>query len=185
MASKLYLPPGGGDQGWALPDRQQPGRRNGWVDAEAIVGRITEVVEPEPRPEVDAMLELLETSYKNLISLDKPGEYEAGRLYSIVKDLRWYADRMGRSAWMRCRVRTSGALRRISGTSRRKPGMECARTGARPIFHRPGQADRGAGGGDFCAVRVRQAGVGMQDRQGHKEEIRLFLKEKFRTDPGN
>ena len=71
------------------------GGENGWVGAEDIVGRITKVVEPEPRPEVDAMLELLETSYKNLISLDKPSEYEAGRLYSIVKDLRWYAGRIG------------------------------------------------------------------------------------------
>ncbi len=34
-----------------------------------------------------------------------------------------------------------------------------------------------------CAVRVRQAGVGMQDRQGHKEGVRLFLKEKFRDGP--
>ena len=71
------------------------GGENGWVYAEAILGRITKVVEPEPRPDLEAMLELLETSYKNLISLDKPGEFEAGRLYSIVKDLRWYAGRIG------------------------------------------------------------------------------------------
>ena len=68
---------------------------NGWVEAEAILGRVTKVVEPEPRPDLEAMFKLLETSHEKLISLDQPGEYEAGRLYSIVKDLRWYAGRIG------------------------------------------------------------------------------------------
>ncbi len=32
---------------------------------------------------------------RGIYCADQPGEYEAGRLYSIVKDLRWYVGRIG------------------------------------------------------------------------------------------
>ncbi len=71
------------------------GKVNGWVSAKEILGRITNIVEPEPRPSVDAMLEQLETAYRDLIAAEQASEEEAQRLLSIVNDLRWYAERIG------------------------------------------------------------------------------------------
>src|SRR5512146_2067988 len=36
------------------------GKENGWVSAEVILGRVTRIVEPEPRPTVPIMLDRLE-----------------------------------------------------------------------------------------------------------------------------
>jgi hypothetical protein len=36
------------------------GKLNGWVSAKEILGRITNIIEPEPRPSVEIMLEQLE-----------------------------------------------------------------------------------------------------------------------------
>ena len=71
------------------------GKVNGWVSAREILGRITNIVEPEPRPSVPAMLNQLEAAYHNLISLEHASEADAQRLSAIVDDLRWYADRIG------------------------------------------------------------------------------------------
>jgi hypothetical protein len=68
---------------------------NGWVGAGEILGRVTKVVEPEPRPEVPAMLTLLEASFRSLIEEEQASVELAGRLLSIMDDLCWYAGRLG------------------------------------------------------------------------------------------
>jgi hypothetical protein len=75
------------------------GKVNGWVTAKEIMGRITKVVDPEPRPELPVILEQLEAAYRTLIQLDQTAEEDALRLLSIVDDLRWYADRLGAERW--------------------------------------------------------------------------------------
>jgi hypothetical protein len=75
------------------------GKINGWVSAKEILGRITNIVEPEPRPSVPTMLEQLDTVYTNLIRVEHASEDEARRLSAIVDDLRWYADRIGMERW--------------------------------------------------------------------------------------
>ena len=71
------------------------GKVNGWVSAKEILGRITRIIEPEPRPGVPNMFEQLEAAYHNLIQLDQPTEDETQRLLAIIGDLRWYAGRIG------------------------------------------------------------------------------------------
>ena len=71
------------------------GKVNGWVGAKDILGRITKIIEPEPRPSVEIMLEQLETAYRELITLEKVADDEAQQLFAIVNDLRWYAGRIG------------------------------------------------------------------------------------------
>jgi hypothetical protein len=75
------------------------GKVNGWVSANEILGRITHSVEPEPRPDVPVMLEMLDTAYHGLISLEHASEEDARRLPAIVDDLRWYAERIGSERW--------------------------------------------------------------------------------------
>ncbi len=71
------------------------GKVNGWVGANEILGRITKIIDPEPRPSVETMLEQLETAYQTLITLEKPTDYEVQQLFAVVNDLRWYAVRIG------------------------------------------------------------------------------------------
>ena len=71
------------------------GKVNGWVSATEILGRITKIIEPEPRPGVDSMLEELQAAYQRLVDLEQASEYEAQHLSAIVNDLRWYAGRIG------------------------------------------------------------------------------------------
>jgi hypothetical protein len=75
------------------------GKANGWVSAKEILGRITQIVEPEPRPDVPVMLEQLAAAYHNLISCEHASDDDAQRLSAIVDDLRWYADRIGSERW--------------------------------------------------------------------------------------
>jgi hypothetical protein len=75
------------------------GKVNGWVNAKDILGRITKIVEPEPRPTVPIMLGQLDTVYHDLIRVEHASEDEAQRLSAIVDDLRWYADRIGMERW--------------------------------------------------------------------------------------
>ena len=77
------------------------GKVNGWVSGKEILGRITNVLEPEPRPDVPEMLGQLEAAYRQLIQLEEPAAVDAQRLISIVADLRWYADRIGAERWNR------------------------------------------------------------------------------------
>jgi hypothetical protein len=71
------------------------GKVNGWVTGSEILERITEIIEPEPRPDLQDMLAQLDETYRFLISRDKLSEDDAGRLRSVAEDLRWYADRIG------------------------------------------------------------------------------------------
>jgi hypothetical protein len=73
------------------------GKVNGWVSTTEILGRVTKIIEPEPRPNVEVMLEQLEIAYQELITLEQAAnDDEAQRLFAIVNDLRWYADRIGK-----------------------------------------------------------------------------------------
>ena len=69
---------------------------NGWVSAKEILGRITKIIEPEPRPSVEIMLDQLESAYHSLITIEQVFESEVQRMFAIVNDLRWYADRIGK-----------------------------------------------------------------------------------------
>lgn len=75
------------------------GKVNGWVSGKDILGRVTNIIEPEPRPSVPAMLEQLGEAYQTLIQLEDPADDEAQKLFSIIDDLRWYADRIGIERW--------------------------------------------------------------------------------------
>jgi len=77
------------------------GKVNGWVSANDVLGRITNISEPEPRPGVPIMLEELGTAYHVLIQLEQTPSDEAQRLLAIVDDLRWYANRIGTERWNR------------------------------------------------------------------------------------
>jgi hypothetical protein len=77
------------------------GKVNGWVSAKEIPGRITKIIEPEPRPDVPTMLEQLEEAYRKLIQLEQPTDHDARRLLSIVDDLHWYTERIGVDRWDR------------------------------------------------------------------------------------
>lgn len=72
------------------------GKVNGWVSAKEILGRITKIIEPEPRPSVEIMLDQLEGAYQALITIEQVSESEVQRMFAIVNDLRWYADRIGK-----------------------------------------------------------------------------------------
>ncbi len=71
------------------------GKINGWVSGSDILGRVTHIVDPEPRPSVPIMLEQLETAYRKLIEHERPAEDEARRLLLVIDDMRWYAARIG------------------------------------------------------------------------------------------
>jgi|SRR5579859_289826 len=75
------------------------GKVNGWVNSSAILGRVTEIVDPEPRPSVPVMLEQLEIACHELIEREQPAADDVRRLLSVVDDLRWYAGRIGSERW--------------------------------------------------------------------------------------
>ena len=75
------------------------GKVNGWVGKQEILGKITKIIEPEPRPDVPVMLEQLELSYQNLIRQEHPADDDTQRLLSIIHDLQWYSNRIGVERW--------------------------------------------------------------------------------------
>lgn len=75
------------------------GKANGWVGKGEIMGKITEIIEPEPRPDVPILLEQLEGSYLDLIEQEQLDFHEGQRLLFIVEDLRWYSNRIGAERW--------------------------------------------------------------------------------------
>jgi hypothetical protein len=75
------------------------GKVNGWVSGKDILGRVTNIIEPEPRPSVPVMLEQLAEAYRALIQQEHPADDEAQKLFAIGDDLRWYADRLGKERW--------------------------------------------------------------------------------------
>ena len=74
------------------------GNENGWVKAEAIIGRVTQVIEPEPRPSVAKMFERLKNAYDKLQQIGA-GDEDIERLKTIIDDLNWYAERIGSERW--------------------------------------------------------------------------------------
>jgi hypothetical protein len=72
------------------------GKVNGWVSAKEILGRVTKIIEPEPRPSVEVMLDELINAYQALIIIEQASDSDVQRMFAIVDDLRWYADRIGK-----------------------------------------------------------------------------------------
>lgn len=72
------------------------GKVNGWVSAKEILGRVAKIIEPEPRPSVEVMLDELMSAYQAMIATEQASDSEAQRMFAIVDDLRWYADRIGK-----------------------------------------------------------------------------------------
>lgn len=75
------------------------GKENGWVSAKDILGWVTQIVEPEPRPEVPELLDRLEEAYQSLAGSLQADEEAQARLSAILADLRWYAARIGQKRW--------------------------------------------------------------------------------------
>ena len=75
------------------------GKVNGWVSGKDILGRVTNIIDPEPRPGVPEMLQQLGEAYRTMIEREQPGKEDEERLLTIVDDLRWYADRIGAERW--------------------------------------------------------------------------------------
>ncbi|MBN2002284.1 MAG: hypothetical protein JXA21_02910 [Anaerolineae bacterium] len=75
------------------------GGANGWVNAEEILGRVTAMVEPEPRPDVPALLEQLKALYRQLVESEALPANNALRLLTVASDLQWYAGRIGEERW--------------------------------------------------------------------------------------
>jgi len=75
------------------------GKVNGWVSAKDILGRITNIIEPDPHASVPIILDQLDEAYHKMVQLEQPNDDDAQRLLSIIDDLRWYADRIGIERW--------------------------------------------------------------------------------------
>ncbi len=59
------------------------GKTNGWVNGDAILGRISKTVDPEPRPSLLDMLKQLEGRYGDLIEREHRSDQDRQRLLSI------------------------------------------------------------------------------------------------------
>ena len=77
------------------------GKVNGWVHGSAILGKVTRLVDPQPRPAVPEMLVRLEAACQAIIARSGASAGEASRLLTVVEDLRWYARRLGQERWER------------------------------------------------------------------------------------
>ncbi|MBV7328481.1 GNAT family N-acetyltransferase [Chloroflexi bacterium TSY] len=75
------------------------GKKNGWVTSDAILGYVTERIEPTPRPSVPKMLTQLEIAYQSLVEQANPLKEDGARLLSIAADMRWYAEAIGHARW--------------------------------------------------------------------------------------
>lgn len=75
------------------------GKVNGWVHGQDILGVVTEISEPEPRPEVPQMLDQLHNAYHELAARAEFDQEAVLRLLSVHDDLRWYAARLGAERW--------------------------------------------------------------------------------------
>ena len=70
------------------------GKINGWVHGSALIGRVTQVIEPEPRPEQPEILRRLAHAYHDLATAVNASAEDRGRLNAIVEDVRWYGERI-------------------------------------------------------------------------------------------
>lgn len=75
------------------------GKENGWASAMDILGRVTQIVDPEPRPDVPEILDRLEAAYGSLANSAQKDEETQAHISAILADLRWYAARVGEERW--------------------------------------------------------------------------------------
>jgi len=75
------------------------GKINGWVHGSEILGRVIQIVEPEPLPAIPEMLEQLGAAYQKLVERLQLDEQTIQRLFSVLDDMRWYAGRIGEPRW--------------------------------------------------------------------------------------
>jgi hypothetical protein len=75
------------------------GKINGWVPGSDILGRVTEILEPEPLPSIPEMLEQLRAVYQGLVESIQVDEQTTRRLFSVLDDMHWYAGRIGPERW--------------------------------------------------------------------------------------
>ncbi len=75
------------------------GKENGWVTADAILGYVTQMIEPRVRPTVPEMLDQLESAYHAVLAQRSPTPEEAARLLAVAADLRWYAAAIQPAQW--------------------------------------------------------------------------------------
>ncbi len=75
------------------------GTENGWTHGSNILGRVTERIDPEPRPTVPEMLAQMVAAYESIIMKAQLSVVNADRLLSIASDMQWYADLIGAEAW--------------------------------------------------------------------------------------
>jgi hypothetical protein len=75
------------------------GKENGWTHGRDILGRVTEIIDPEPQPPVPQMLAELEEAYTAVITEVNLTSDDAARLLSVAADMRWYADIIGAEQW--------------------------------------------------------------------------------------
>jgi hypothetical protein len=75
------------------------GKVNGWVHGKDILGRVTDMTEPELQPSVSEMLDQLESAYHDFIEQKQFAQDDIARLLSIADDMRWYAERIGPEKW--------------------------------------------------------------------------------------
>ena len=75
------------------------GKENGWVSVKDILGRVTDIVEPEPRPEVPLMLDRLGAAYEILAATALASEEAKNHFNEILAAMRWYAARIGPERW--------------------------------------------------------------------------------------
>lgn len=75
------------------------GKINGWVDGNDVLGKVTRIVDPPPRPSLPDMLDRLRAAYGRLVARAGAGEDDARRLLAVVDDLHWYAARLGAGRW--------------------------------------------------------------------------------------
>ena len=68
---------------------------NGWVPGSDLLGRAAKIVDPTPRPTISEMFNQMQAAYQRLVEQQHTGEADARRLFAIVEDLRWYAQRLG------------------------------------------------------------------------------------------
>lgn len=70
------------------------GKINGWVDGSALIAKVTDVVEPEPRPKQAEILKRLERAYGKLAENSGASSEDTSRLQSVVDDMRWYGTKI-------------------------------------------------------------------------------------------
>lgn len=91
------------------------GKVNGWVGRQEILGKITKIVEPEPRPEVPLLLQQLEGACFDLIEQVQPGLLMGNACSLLSMTCDGMLTGSAPNAGMSCRVTISGAFTRTCG----------------------------------------------------------------------